>query len=239
MTFLFSVTAFSQSTTDKPISGESEQAQIERERTPDLAKFNALLEAADRVVVINDSEGKETKLFESAMASDLRDLRNALKVKLADEWHDSICTSPSVLLYKGNQKLVSVGNVLGHEVKTSLWSGNVLLEDPEKWLAWFDARGMSQVRAERDREAAAARKNAADEKRWYTAMPRGVEAEFEKQQQMFGLPSMGNIDGFKPILEREYPDKNKRILALLHWYGSGSGPWNAKRALDPHPPRRA
>ena len=48
----------------------------------------------------------------------------------------------------------------------------------------------------------------------------------------FALPSTGDVDDFRPVLEREYPSKNARILALLNWFGSGGGPWNGAPANE-------
>lgn len=218
--------------TPKATSHGPELAEIERERTPDLSKFEELLQRADRVVVIESNGEKETQLFESLKETDLAELRAALKLRIPEDWKESICYSPTVYFYKGPERLMSVGNVLGSEVKTSVWSGNALLEDPEKWLQWFDRRGMLQVRAERDREEAAARTHERNEKRWYEAMPRGIGDLVKEQVNAFGLPSMGKVEHFRPVLEREYPSKDERILALLHWFGSGAGGWSGHPSYE-------
>ena len=218
----------------KPAEGPilSDQAAMIRERTPDLPKFYELLRKADRVVVTDDSDGKQVKLFESSEESDLAELRAALRLDIPEVWHESICPNPDLAFYKGPDLLMTVSNALGSEVKTSVWSGNAVLVDPEKWLAWFSKHGMPQVRDERDRVEADAKKYEADERRWYAAMPRGIREPFDAQRERFGLPSMHDASAYKAILEKEYPKKNDRILALLHWFGSGEGSWNGYPAYE-------
>lgn len=205
---------------------EAEIAKIQQERTPNLKKFRELLDQADRVVIVYTGEGEQKVLFGTAAPADLAELKKALSLQIPEDWRESICPTPMLKFYRGKEELMSVSNVLGREVKTSVWSGNALLNDPEKWLAWFDKRGMPELRKETDDADAAARKFDKDEKRWYAAMPRGIKEPFEKQTRMFGLPSMGDTSAFKAVLEREYPDRSKRILAVLNWYGSGSGAWS-------------
>ncbi len=209
------------------LSNKSETAaDIEKERTPQLENLYELVRTADRIVVRSDSEKSAKTLFDSSKPRDLVEFQRVLKLVVPDEWTLAVCADPYIILYRKDKEIVSIGNVLGSEVRTSVWSGNAQVADPEKWLEWFDSRGMPQVRRERDAAITAERKQQADEDKWYAAMPRGIKEPFEKQMSSFGLPSMNDTSGFGPILEKEYPEKNVRIIALLHWFGSGAGPWS-------------
>jgi len=206
---------------------------IQAERKPNLERLIQIVNSADRIAVFASVAGDDEKMiFETTKADDLIAFRQALRLVIPDGWSMSICPTPRVVLYRDGKEVAWIGNVYGEEVRTSLWGANANLEDPEKWLKWFDDRGMPQVRRERDEVIAFAEKAEADRDRFYAAMPRGIEEQFEKQLGFFGLPSQRLVTPFLPILEKEYPDRNERILALLRWYGSGAGPWSGAPAYE-------
>lgn len=210
---------------NKPVvtpATDTERAQVEKERTPNRERLYELVQSADRIVVTAGTEGGNKVLYESSNPEDLKAFRDVLKLKIPDEWSLSICAEPYLILYKNKEEIVSIGNVLGNAVKTSVWSGNAFIVDPEKWLRWFDARGMSMVRKERDEAEAANKKYTEEERRWYSAMPNGLKEAFDAQRYKLGIPGMYDLRQMNIILEREYPEKNHRIRTLLQWYGSAS-----------------
>jgi hypothetical protein len=207
--------------------------KIAAERRPDPERLFKLVNSADRIAVFESVAGDDEKMiFETTKADDLIAFRQALRLVIPEGWSMSICPTPRVVLYKDGKEIAWIGNVYGEEVRTSVWGANANLEDPENWLKWFDDRGMPQVRRERDEAIAYTKKTEADRARFYAAMPRGIEEQFEKQLGFFGLPSQRFVKPFLPILEKEYRDRNERILALLRWYGSGAGPWSGAPAYE-------
>lgn len=214
-------------------SPSTDAEKIEAERRPKPERLSELVNSADRLAVFASVAGDDEKMiFETTKADDLIAFRQALRLVIPEVWSMSICPTPRVVLYRGGKEVAWIGNVYGEEVRTSVWGANANLEDPEKWLKWFDDRGMLEVRRERDEAIAYVKKTEADRARFYAAMPRGIEEQFEKQLGFFGLPSQRFVKPFLPILEKEYPDRNKRILALLQWYGSGAGPWSGAPAYE-------
>lgn len=207
-------------------SSESD-ADIEKERTPQLDKLYELVRSADRIVVAYGSDGEKKVLFDSSQKTDLEEFLSALVLEIPEEWRSSICADPTVTLYKDGKEIVSIGDVSGREVKTSVWDGNAVIEDQERWLRWFDERNMPMVRNERDQAVASEKKYAEEEARWYAAMPGGIKEPFEEQRYyLYGVPSPKLNKTVMSILEKEYPDKIERIAALLYWFGSGAGPWS-------------
>lgn len=214
-------------------SASTDPEKIEAERRPQPEKLVELVNSADRIAVFASVAGDDEKMiFETTKADDLIAFRQALRLVIPEGWSMSICPTPRVILYRDGKEVAWIGNVYGEEVRTSVWGANANLEDPEKWLKWFDDRGMPEVRRERDEAIAYAKKTEADRARFYAAMPRGIEKQFEKQLGLFGLPSQRFVKSFLPILEKEYPDRNERILVLLRWYGSGAGPWSGAPAYE-------
>lgn len=208
---------------DKPeTSGE-----IEAERTPQLERLYELVGSAEKIVVTIDSNDESKVLFESSNPRDLIEFQNALKLVIPDQWSLSICAEPRISLYKDGKEIASINNVLGYAVKTSVWSGNALVADSEKWLQWFDARGMPRVRKERDDADAENKRYTKEEASWYAAMPRGLKESYEKQRYRVGIPGKYDLREMNVALQDEYPDPNDRMLSLLHWYGSGSDSWSS------------
>ncbi len=74
-------------------------------------------------------------------------------------------------------------------------------------------------------------KSDADWKRWLAATPESL------QPFLTNAASAGISFGNNPEVElgKEIPDENKRILALLGWYGSGAGPWSGCPAYEEMP----
>jgi hypothetical protein len=211
---------------------QAEKVQIEQERKPNLDRLFELIRSADRIVVTNGSEGEKKILYESRNRRDIDALSAALKLEIPEDWRMAVCADPTITLFKNGKEIVYIGDVSGREVKTSVWSGNAVIGDQEIWLRWFDDRGMPMVRKERDHALAAEKKDAENEARWYAAMPRGAKEPFESQLRMFGLPSAKNMSLMKAALEREYPNMNERIRAVLFWYGSGEGSWSGYPAYE-------
>lgn len=231
LSILFLLCSFHISAQDSVKSPEvnisESRSDIKNERTPQLEKLYALVRSADRIVVTQGSEGEKKVLFDSSEKTDLEAFVLALNLVVAEEWRSSICADPTVTLYKDGKKIGYIGDVSGREVKTSVWDGNTVIADQEKWLRWFDDRNMPMVRKERDHAVESEKKNAEDEARWYAAMPKGIKESVEEQRyRLYGLSSPKLNKSVLSILEKEYPEKSERIFALLNWFGSGAGPWS-------------
>lgn len=217
---------------DSPEAVRAENAKIKQERKPNLKRLYELIRSADRVVVTNGSDGEQQVLFESKDPRDIEELSAALKLEIPKEWRLAVCADPTITLFSKGKEIARIGDVGGREVKTSVWSGNAVIGDQEKWLRWFDERGISVVRKERDHAIKTEKQYAADEARWYAAMPRGAKEPFEKQLGYFSLPSFKDTSLMKAALEREYSEKGSRIRAVLQWYGSGAGSWSGYPAYE-------
>jgi len=62
---------------------------------------------------------------------------------------------------------------------------------------------------------------------WLTAMPKAIVPVWSVSLGQFNLVDINmDITPLRAALEREVPNETSRILALLQWFGSGSGPWS-------------
>lgn len=74
-----------------------------------------------------------------------------------------------------------------------------------------------------EREASV-REGAERDARWFAGMPKSIRPLWDKAPQD---GSKVNLRPLRRALDREFPDRSQRILALLNWYGSGEGAWSS------------
>ena len=194
------------------------------------SQLYALLEKADQVIVSEPEvgEGKARVLFSSSNPKDIFELREAITLEPPGEWFVCACIgSPEIRLLQKRKELAFLSNQHGTVLHTSLWSGEARIKDPEKWLHWFDARGIAGPRKEFEEAVAGEKESQAAEERWVKAMPaslRPLWPNFQESLDPTSLhPGHKNLD---LALAKEFPVTQQRIRALLSWYGSGEGPWS-------------
>ena len=188
------------------------------------AKLDALIKRADKIVVLDSPEKGAKVLFTSTDANDIAEFNEALTVMPPKEWFHCMCMgAPAVRLYRGETELALVTSHHGRSVRCSLWASDAMLKDPEKWIAWFDARKMPEPRQEVEDMAARAKQAEVSRARWRAAMPESVRPLWERAARDETSP---NVEPLRSALAKEFPDTRQRALALFAWYGSGDGPWS-------------
>jgi hypothetical protein len=195
---------------------------LEPERPVVPTELFTLLEKADKLVVEDQETSK--KLFVSSEAQDRAELNDALSIGVPSGWFHCMCEgTPIIRLYQGGKEIGWITNHHGLSIRTSLWTSDAHIRDSEKWLRWFDARKINGPRLEFCAIAESQQKAVLARQKWDAAMPealRGVRVKTD---------IIGHIDNLAPLtkaLEKSMPEPKQRILTLLHWYGSGAGPWS-------------
>lgn len=114
----------------------------------------------------------------------------------------------------------------GQTLRWEHWESDAVLADGRLLLAWLEGHGMPgpmrQFAADRRREE----EGAEDERTWLSAMPAGLEASADRILDLSrtgASPSPELLAELTDRLRSTFPDPVERVLALLHWYGSGSG----------------
>jgi hypothetical protein len=189
----------------------------------DLRKF---LAEADRIIVKDSPEIGAKTLFDSTDKKDLEELRERLTLETpgAGEWFHCMCNgTPALYVYQRGSQRLELTNHHGLSIRCSLWDSDVRIIDTEKWISWFDDRRISGPREEIEAMRGQHAQSKKDWERWLTAMPKAVQPVWSD-----ALGQFGRVDHvpLRIALEQEMPDQGERILALLEWFGSGSGPWS-------------
>jgi len=118
---------------------------------------------------------------------------------------------------------VELTNHHGLSVRCSLWTSDVRVNNPEKWVSWFDRRGISGPRQEVEEMSAKEESAKRDWDKWLTAMPKAIVPVWPYTLGEFRFVDLTPL---RAALEREVRNETSRILALLQWFGSGAGPWS-------------
>ena len=163
-------------------------------------------------------------LFESSDRKDLDELQWSLLLEVPEEPVHCMCIgSPALYLYGSAGELVVLTNHHGQSVRCSLWATDVSVNDTEKWLSWFDHRGMANPRKEVDAMRVEQERGKRNRDKWLAAAPKAIARVWAHALSEVGG---GDIAPLRVALEGEMPNRISRILVLLEWFGSGAGPWS-------------
>lgn len=197
--------------------------RVPRERPVVLDDLYTFLARSD-IVVVKDSPMRDAKtLFESTSKKDLEDLSGSLVLEPPAEWFHCMCIgSPALYVYGRGEEFVELTNHHGLSVRCSLWTSDVGISDPEKWLLWFDDRGMRSPRREVEAMRAQYERSERDRDRWQASMPKAIGPVWSDSLGQFGSVDVAML---RAALE-DMPEENESILLLLEWFGSGAGPWS-------------
>lgn len=201
-------------------------------RAEELAQ---LIDKADRLVVMDWSEQtreRDKVLFESKQRADLDALKSVLRFdqEPPERWSQCFCSGTTrVVFYSDDTELGDITNQHSMNIRCSLWDADAPLADVQAFLRWFDERRIHGPRAELEATNELQARTEAADKRWVAAMPTPlVPLWSESIDEDPGLP---DVAPFRKALE-QIEDRNERVLALLHWYGSGAGPWSGFPASE-------
>jgi len=196
----------------------------QKQRPVEPGNLYALIDQADRVVVCRSPMEIEVVLFESADRADLEALKESVQVHTPEESFHCMCLGePLIYLYEGSDILAEVTNHHGRSIRTSLWDSDALLVSQDRWIGWFDERGVEEPGREVALAQERAQQGQSDTSRWLAAMPGSIRTLWDESHWR---ETTFDIASFAKALLEEIPDKHARILALLSWFGSGAGPWS-------------
>jgi hypothetical protein len=169
-------------------------------------------------------------LFKSTDRKDVDELGESLVLENSGESSHCMCDgTPALYIYKLDSKLVELTNHHGLSIRCSQWDSDVRISDTEKWLMWFDKRGITGPRQEVESVRVQQEQTKKDWQRWLSTMPRAIRPFWSTALGEFGSV---DTDPLREALERAIPDDSERILALLKWFGSGAGPWSGFPAYE-------
>lgn len=194
----------------------------------DVDSLRRMVLQADRLEVREYMQPKDL-LYASAKREDIEALAAALDIDAPAHWFYCMCAGDPILhLYQGDTKLGEISNHHGVSIRTSLWVANGKFKDNEKWLQWFERRGLPGPRREVEEADAEKRQSQIDDERWFAAMPASIRPLWDPDRTSGGrgLLDKKDLQPLRDALSVEFPDEKQRAMALFAWYGSGQGPWN-------------
>lgn len=200
----------------------------EKSRQGDISHLFALIDQADQMVVYSEGFRREFVVYRSSKRKDFEELKFAITLKRSGGPFVCACVDgPEIALLKNNEEIASVWNHEGTAIGSSVWDGDWENNDPNRWLSWFDARGMKDARAFYVQRQAQSTKAAADERRWRRAMPASIRALWPDTLKHYQPPTESpDLGVLNAALGKQYSDTDERIRALMAWFGSGAGPWS-------------
>ena len=124
-------------------------------RQIDPKALKALIETADRLVVTVapteewEPARRSSPLYTTDNKADIEALAEALEVENPKKGVRCGCVgSPAIYLYKGENEIAVITNHHGKSIRYRPWWSDAPIADTEKWLTWFDQRGISGPRRE-------------------------------------------------------------------------------------------
>jgi len=187
----------------------------------------ATISSSDRIAVFyTNGMDEERQVFSSSSPNDIATLRDAIQVDLPKGWFRCACIpSTMIYFYQGKKTLGSLAVYSGDDLNFSSWSGDAKISNTEPWFAWFDRHGIKRPRKEYEAENALEEASQRAVERWVKAMPNSLRPLWPDGLQPDVLMRF-DLTPLDAALNRQFPNKNARILSLLAWYGSGGGPWS-------------
>ena len=197
----------------------------ERQRPVDPDELFRLIDLADRLVVKEMALSYGEVLFESTQRADFDELKAALTIVVPEEGFHAMCIGePAIELFVNGTPVAEIANIGGNHIRWwNHWHSDAMLANSEPWLEWFSQRGIDGPRDEVESARRRAKESALAEKRWLAAMPPCLAPVWEQSQDEWGRV---DTDLLSVTLNRSVPNRDERIRALLHWYGSGTGRWS-------------
>ncbi|MFF0043873.1 hypothetical protein ACFYRG_48300 [Streptomyces mirabilis] len=114
----------------------------------------------------------------------------------------------------------------GATLRWGQWESDAVLADGRLLLAWLDGHGMPGPMQQFEVDRQRAEEGSEEERSWLAAMPAGLEGTVDRilgLSHTGGRPSPELLAELTDRLQATFPDPLDRVLALLDWYGSGSG----------------
>ena len=168
--------------------------------------------------------------FSTRSRADIEAFKEAVAVhhRKRGDWLHCMCWGEeAVIIYRGRRKLANLTSHHGLRIRTSLWCSDAELVDSEKWIRWFEERGMPQLRENANQAANDRKQREEDYARWMAAMPKSLAPlwEYEKDPQIYVVLG-SDVKSFYEALQKEFSDPREQALALFGWYGSGRECWS-------------
>lgn len=184
----------------------------------------ALINRANHIIVKMEPFKDSKIIFESTDVKDITGLKDSIILQPQDGWFHCMCIgTPAIYLYNDQKLLLEITNHHGLSIRTSIWTSDARISDIQKWLKWFDDRGIDSPRKEYEDSIIRQKKAEKDYEKWINMMPMAIKPYWDEATKD---PWNYNIALLENALKKKVKKTDNQIMELLAWYGSGAGPWS-------------
>jgi hypothetical protein len=175
------------------------------------------------------TQENEKTLSEVTDADQIADFVNGIEINDSESGFQCMCCgNPSFEFYRGDKLVLTLGFHHGRSLRwpDGDWPADGLLTERSAafLIKWLDDHGVDGPKKDQAERISRERLAQQSEDRWRKAMPASLRPYWNQMQGP--VRSDADIRAMDAALVREYPNREKRIFALLEWYGSGEGPWS-------------
>jgi hypothetical protein len=200
----------------------------QRNRQKQISSLSTFIDQSDEMVVYSEGFKRESVIYRSPNRKDFEELKAAITLKpMGGPFVCACVDGPEIALLRHAKEIAVVWNHEGTAIGSSVWKGDWENSDPDRWLRWFDARGMTSAREFFDRAQSQYKEAEVDERRWLDAVPSSLKPLCSNARRQYDPPTkFPDLNPLNAALVKQYPDTQDRIRALMAWFGSGAGPWS-------------
>jgi hypothetical protein len=119
----------------------------EKSRQALTSELFAAIDQADEMVVYSEGFKREFVVYRSSQRRDFEELKSAITLKRNGGPFICACMDgPEIALLKNKQEIAAIWNHEGTAIGSSIWGGDWETSNSDRWLQWFDKRGMGFAR---------------------------------------------------------------------------------------------
>lgn len=231
---------------------------------PSQVQLDRLVEQCDRVRVYAGGEfdGKplsKTILSETSNPMLIHALKSALQIDTSPKCyeHDTCLGDPTIELLNGKKRLAVLAYHHGKSLRwTKAWRFDAKLEDGYELAQWLEMLNVPEPKIALEAARKEERQSSSQLQAWILSTPVCLR---EHLIDSLGLasnlvalsPDPKSLQGLAPrklqtnaqeaklvaVLNENYQSEKDAILALMQWYGTGTGSWSAYPAYEDIPAR--
>lgn len=200
---------------------------------PTNAALDALFERSLRARVsehpTNVPRGKQARTLLVVEGAALADFRKRLELVPGPGPH-CLCLGDMIVSFE-DARGVAIDELTFHHGQTIRWDGpwswrDAAIADPNALIDWLDAQGVHDYAQDRARAEVEGRRRRVERERWLAAAPAQLRERLPAlESDAMGMPrrlAQAEVADLLALLGE--PREAARML--LHWYGSGAGPWS-------------
>lgn len=166
--------------------------------------------------------------------TELEKLRSALEVSSEAAGHCMCCGSNTLDLLADNDVLLArIGVHHAVSLRWGRWKHDARLKDGSLLLHWFTENGITEPMEDHLIDDHEEVRRLMARRVWDNATPDCIRRLPRELSFLAELPSSGcdsksfrELHTIEAALVHAIPHEAERILLLLHWFGSGMGPWS-------------